>query len=100
MLPSAHEMLIDMANAMSTHEKIRGEHGPGLGHQNDSRYTLAHQIMSKLSVILGTDLSLDELEDLAAKYKDCPEHEGFVNVPVMPSLGQLAPLNLPPGMVC
>lgn len=83
MFPSSHEMFTDLANAVSTHEQVRANVGPGIGAMMDDRYVIAHRLMSKLSRTLGTAISLEELKALDAKYSDLVEHEGITTIIAM-----------------
>lgn len=71
------QMILDLIRAVYLHENLRGQHGPGLGALMDSRYVTAHSIMSKLSRELGSELHFQDLEAMAERYKDLPEHIAF-----------------------
>ena len=70
----------DLIRVVYLHEQIRSSIGPGLAALADPRYIAAHELMSKLSLALGTHLpalSNEELFELVAKYKDFPVHTSF-----------------------
>lgn len=71
------EMILDLIRAVYLHERIRAAHGPGMGALMDQDYTTAHSVMSKLSRELGPMLNREDLQAMAEKYKDLPEHIGI-----------------------
>lgn len=74
------QKLLDLVKVVALHERLRSALGPGLAALADSRYVLAHSLMSKLSRDLAQDtplLTLDELLVLFEQYRDLPEHIGL-----------------------
>jgi len=75
--PEQSQKIKDLIMVVNYHEALRAQHGAGNSALLDSRYVIAHSLMSKLARSLSDLGASLPIEELVEEYKDLPEHVAF-----------------------